>query len=236
MDPARCRSSRRRRGLPRTRGDGPRSGTEPKSPVAASPHTRGWTPGARVVVRPRGGFPAHAGMDPADPAGNVKLARLPRTRGDGPARVRRTTNVCTASPHTRGWTRAAGPPVGGGGGFPAHAGMDPSRARLSPRTDRLPRTRGDGPWPYLASRQIPVASPHTRGWTPRVVEGVADRGGFPAHAGMDPRRRPRRLAAARLPRTRGDGPTAARPRRPRRWASPHTRGWPPEIAGLVAAT
>ncbi len=49
--------------------------------------------------------------------------------------------------------------------------------------------------------------------------------GFPAHAGMDPPTRRRRFPRSRLPRTRGDGPAAARrrPRCPR--ASPHTRGW-----------
>ena len=105
MDPARCRSSRRRRGLPRTRGDGPRDGTPAVGMPKASPHTRGWTRCGRGGVQ--------------------GLRRLPRTRGDGPPAAVGVDIGCGASPHTRGWTRGRLPPAAAPPGFPAHAGMDP---------------------------------------------------------------------------------------------------------------
>ena len=54
-----------RRGLPRTRGDGPHAVRATRSTWKASPHTRGWTRGSRRRRRSAPGFPAHAGMDPA---------------------------------------------------------------------------------------------------------------------------------------------------------------------------
>ena len=163
---------------------------------AASPHTRGWT---RVVI---------------DCAGVERW--LPRTRGDGPLTAYEVEAApSAASPHTRGWTRLAriqratahyrfGFPAHAGmdpamharrspwlRGFPAHAGMDPPdvAARRSP-AGGLPRTRGDGP-----ASQMPRsaacrrrASPHTRGWT------SGDQAPHSLRRG------------ARLPRTRGDGP------------------------------
>ena len=70
----------------------------------------------------------------------------------------------------------------------------------------LPRTRGDGP--ALEERPLKPkrASPHTRGWTLGVRTEVLSATGFPAHAGMDPRRDRCLLRLERLPRTRGDGP------------------------------
>ena len=91
--------------VPRTRGDGPLRGdvmviTEILFPAHAgmdrdaiscwsqgnccSPHTRGWT------VR------ALKGRSSGD--------AVPRTRGDGPARLRVLTPHINCSPHTRGWT------------------------------------------------------------------------------------------------------------------------------------
>ena len=213
----------------------------------ASPHTRGWTPGAVFGRRPLRGFPAHAGMDRSElhlvrlsrgfPAhagmdrvlavGDRPLLGLPRTRGDGPSRVIVVGDYGMASPHTRGWTLNQ---LRGGlaaPGFPAHAGMDRARLRAGRCSRRLPRTRGDGPCGHCAASTACRASPHTRGWT-RGIDGRAVlRGGFPAHAGMDPERPDSRLPPVRLPRTRGDGPWDPDAGRWLTWASPHTRGWTP---------
>ena len=103
--------------------------------------------------------------------------------------------------------------------------MDPAGAVSAACSARLPRTRGDGP---RRSRGRPAhreASPHTRGWTRCTrVEGHPPPG-FPAHAGMDPRRSRRATSSRRLPRTRGDGPPPAPHSRHDDRASPHTRGW-----------
>ena len=253
MDRGSTPSAGSRPGLPRTRGDGPRTCWPWPRRCSASPHTRGWTrhrdQGGRLEV----GFPAHAGMDPASRSTAGSSVRLPRTRGDGPRRLVGCGRHRRASPHTRGWTRrrcgaqgvARGFPAHAGmdrearrgprrtAGFPAHAGMDPAgRSRL--RHGRwLPRTRGDGPCSVSPTASNSAASPHTRGWTAagRLPGDVVV--GFPAHAGMDPPARPRTSPRSRLPRTRGDGPRWCR------WAlgviraSPHTRGWTrPALQGV----
>ena len=89
------------------------------------------------------------------------------------------------SPHTRGWTRYVLTGDARGFGFPAHAGMDPSRPGQDARRDGIPRTRGDGPRALSKSVAGRSDSPHTRGWT-RGRLGLGRRpDGFPAHAGMD---------------------------------------------------
>ena len=225
MDPPSRRRPSAARRLPRTRGDGPFRARQDADSGAASPHTRGWTRRAdRRGDRDRG-FPAHAGMDPT-PRGAVSgFRRLPRTRGDGPAARSRSSSAIPASPHTRGWTRAAHPDDGPPRGFPAHAGMDPIASCPRPRSVRLPRTRGDGPVAGVIVASSGRASPHTRGWTRRHDDRLLNQAGFPAHAGMDlvPRFAPR--VPLRLPRTRGDGPRWTRTVAAAGMASPHTRGW-----------
>ena len=233
-------------GLPRTRGDGPRSCASPRTSSTASPHTRGWTRRGRRRFRCRPGFPAHAGMDPPPLRARTGFARLPRTRGDGPHRDGGGGGGGAASPHTRGWTRppsSAAPPRPG---FPAHAGMDPDQLRVYQVEYGLPRTRGDGPQGAGDRPRFTGASPHTRGWTRegrlgQVVPAGASphtRGwtrddrlrlrrdrGFPAHAGMDPSSAPVAPVPRGLPRTRGDGPCVSCAVGTACGASPHTRGW-----------
>ena len=151
------------------------------------------------------GFPAHAGMDPAQGASE--------RRGRA------------ASPHTRGWTRSAVSRLPPGGGFPAHAGMDPRARGGRAVRPRLPRTRGDGPPTEVDCARCKQASPHTRGWTRTPAGHPGRHPGFPAHAGMDPSPAASGPARSRLPRTRGDGPLALTLRLLPYGASPHTRGW-----------
>ena len=186
MDRARGTCSDAQTGLPRTRGDGPCPSSRGRSPQLASPHTRGWTPTAPPPRRRTRGFPAHAGMDRRSLARRGGARGLPRTRGDGPA-LRKTTRVLdAASPHTRGWTGARRAAGRRHGGFPAHAGMDPTVTGSVACTCGLPRTRGDGPWSETQRRIVSAASPHTRGWTRPARRGPRRAAGFPAHAGMDP--------------------------------------------------
>ena len=113
--------------LPRTRGDGPTSGSLLALATTASPHTRGWTLSPPGWAGSKRGFPAHAGMDPRSPASGSAAPRLPRTRGDGPYQAYVGQPEPAASPHTRGWTSGRGHDPGALRGFPAHAGMDPCR-------------------------------------------------------------------------------------------------------------
>ena len=212
-------------GLPRTRGDGPRTARPGQTVEAASPHTRGWTVTGTIEAYADTGFPAHAGMDPGPTRPRRRRPGLPRTRGDGPVSSADSRSAARASPHTRGWTLGQRERAAAGRGFPAHAGMDPRAICKDAATLRLPRTRGDGPGGHNGGWGQIQASPHTRGWTLRSPDQRGDGIGFPAHAGMDPNGRPVCYTRGGLPRTRGDGPPWALPWLYRLPASPHTRGW-----------
>ena len=225
MDPLQVEALAQHERLPRTRGDGPLLAAAGGGGTTASPHTRGWTLDTLTGELQTHGFPAHAGMDPTGRAATRHRSRLPRTRGDGPLHQRRPSRYPRASPHTRGWTPLRGRRQRFVHGFPAHAGMDPSRPHVQMSASGLPRTRGDGPVVHRRGRVRYRASPHTRGWTSASRRLPVPDHGFPAHAGMDPRSSRFLMRPSRLPRTRGDGPVgsvvALRPNP----ASPHTRGW-----------
>ena len=77
----------------------------------------------------------------------------------------------------------------------------------------------------MGSSDSSSASPHTRGWTVVKELEPLKAGGFPAHAGMDPRLTQAFATLHGLPRTRGDGPLPYGDYRVGGMASPHTRGW-----------
>ena len=166
MDPLRRALSGVMYWIPRTRGDGPRSGAASARPAPDSPHPRGWTPAGHVEGIGLVGFPAPAGMDPRRSAGRRSACRIPRTRGDGPASRGGNVTDGEDSPHPRGWTRDPGLAPGDGVGFPAPAGMDPPGRRPFRPAPRIPRTRGDGPWWEVWEAAHARDSPHPRGWTP----------------------------------------------------------------------
>ena len=116
-----------RRGIPRTRGDGPGKARGRGWAKPDSPHPRGWTRRIADADARRRGFPAPAGMDPARRRAPGEPARIPRTRGDGPRPDRMVRYLAEDSPHPRGWTRYAVVDIGSQRGFPAPAGMDPAR-------------------------------------------------------------------------------------------------------------
>ena len=191
----------------------------------APPLTRGWTSSRPTSSTPVSGSPAHAGMDPARSNPFTSLARLPRSRGDGPNVVPKPSARGVAPPLTRGWTQqrvSRGPSIRGS---PAHAGMDPAVLRLRSTRPRLPRSRGDGPKCNSRAWRRAAAPPLTRGWTPFIFSAAVRICGSPAHAGMDPVSNRSTSSATGLPRSRGDGPAL--------WgilyngteAPPLTRGW-----------
>ena len=211
--------------IPRTRGDGPGWGGFLARRPEDSPHTRGWTVSQAEHDRRHPGFPAHAGMDRRRSRPPRWSAGIPRTRGDGPMTGRCPSLGPPDSPHTRGWTASTdsrGPPPRG---FPAHAGMDPMRWPRSAGRHRIPRTRGDGPFSTVTPVRLLRDSPHTRGWTRWHRSLTPRRSGFPAHAGMDRGSGASSSASRRIPRTRGDGPSAGISVTSEAVDSPHTRGW-----------
>ena len=190
-----------------------------------SPHARGWTRPRPGRDRRRGGFPARAGMDPACSTCCGASARIPRTRGDGPGGGIAPALGRADSPHARGWTPRRGGPRSRDVGFPARAGMDPATIAPRRRRPRIPRTRGDGPGRVGGPRAATGDSPHARGWTPNTRTHKEATPGFPARAGMDPRRSTSHPSGRWIPRTRGDGPSTNWHDDTKPPDSPHARGW-----------
>ena len=214
-------------GFPRTRGDGPAGPVHIYSGDGFPPHARGWT----VVTRARQAIervsPARAGMDRRDPGAAGHRAGFPRTRGDGPCRLRSPTPRGPFPPHARGWTLTPRPVLGPDRVSPARAGMDPSHPAGPSSPRRFPRTRGDGPPQEGDISFSTVFPPHARGWTRAYPLLFTTPQVSPARAGMDPNTalpvRPRRG----FPRTRGDGPFSSRRAFFSAAFPPHARGWTP---------
>ncbi len=110
--------------LPRTRGDRPSQARLRASAATATPHTRGSTSPCDCKAIDNKGYPAHAGIDLATNGNNVKLYRLPRTRGDRPGIRETSTPPYEATPHTRGSTSHFSLENVKEFGYPAHAGID----------------------------------------------------------------------------------------------------------------
>ena len=192
--------------FPRTRGDGPsRTDFVPKA-VRFPPHARGWTLMVNGPFNVWVVSPARAGMDRLRKATGDRDSRFPRTRGDGPCRLRSPTPRGPFPPHARGWTLTPRPVLGPDRVSPARAGMDPSHPAGPSSPRRFPRTRGDGPFlPLRAVRGFPFP-PHARGWTLPAPARGARLPVSPARAGMDPIEERPSTHRAGFPRTRGDGP------------------------------
>ena len=249
MDPGRRRRSRRRRGIPRARGDGPASRPTTYRSWPDSPRSRGWTGGSLALVRADDGFPALAGMDRHGGSASPGPRRIPRARGDEPASGSSPRPSPRDSPRSRGWTRRAATLTPSAGGFPALAGMDPRPRDSPPLESGIPRARGDGPAAYVRRVFAAEDSPRSRGWTPGPRPRTPGPEGFPALAGMDPSIGSRRQTTPRIPRARGDGPRSpVSPSVPGR-DSPRSRGWTlrrgalmprpsgfPALAGMDPAT
>ena len=105
--------------------------------------------------------------------------------------------------------------------------MDRGRRCRGGTTGRIPRARGDGPLAEGRGGAGRGDSPRSRGWTVRRG-GVGRRGrGFPALAGMDPSGACAGGSWSRIPRARGDGPSASPSATWSAADSPRSRGWTP---------
>ena len=189
------------------------------------PHARGWTLNDNNNPAALDVSPARAGMDRSS-VGRAKWGRsFPRTRGDGPAPGRGYAGDDRFPPHARGWTCTTGDPQGRGSVSPARAGMDPWPPRSAGCPHSFPRTRGDGPGRRAARATPNSFPPHARGWTPRAANRTTGFAVSPARAGMDPSGLTQLTSGSRFPRTRGDGPKAARASGLTVEFPPHARGW-----------
>ncbi len=210
---------------PRPRGDGPGARKGEARGELSPPPTRGWTLSFELYRIRLGVAPAHAGMDRTARTPPSAAASRPRPRGDGPYASWRDYRAEASPPPTRGWTWAGSAAPPGSWVAPAHAGMDPGRARRAMAPRRRPRPRGDGPTMADTTTAPAWSPPPTRGWTRCAARQLRPRVVAPAHAGMD-------LGIGRLaplvggrPRPRGDGPSSRTRHHPRRASPPPTRGW-----------
>ncbi len=96
--------------------------------------------------------------------------------------------------------------------------------------------RGDRPVSPVCPCDALPAAPHARGSTRDAACAGARRDGCPACAGIDPRAAAPRAARLRLPRMRGDRPSAAAMRLWSSSAAPHARGSTRRLLVLVSPT
>ena len=172
--------------LPRPRGDGPPSASDPKRDVGAPPPARGWPRSNSVARVALEGSPARAGMAPARLRPWRGRFGLPRPRGDGPLSEVADALAEQAPPPARGWPLLHRLDITCIGGSPARAGMAPDCPMPPREAQRLPRPRGDGPVFVINAQQQSQAPPPARGW-PRICDQrAAAVSGSPARAGMAP--------------------------------------------------
>ena len=108
--------------------------------------------------------------------------------------------------------------------FPAHAGIDRRRPSATCRTGCLPRACGDRPRESGSALIMRRPSPRMRGSTENAERRCGYAGAFPAHAGIDPKRRTKWIRLSRLPRACGDRPPLDMPLGNTRRPSPRMRG------------
>ncbi len=174
------------RAAPRTRGDGPPHAGRSHQAPRCSPHPRGWSLGFPLVNGGAVLLPAPAGMVPLSWSDRLRTAAAPRTRGDGPGKLRLCGSGMACSPHPRGWSQGPHRRQSLTGLLPAPAGMVPSNQVAPHLTCAAPRTRGDGP-NSLCANQVPgLCSPHPRGWSRPVFPRGWSEALLPAPAGMVP--------------------------------------------------
>ena len=104
MVPVRAACRARRRGFPRTRGDGPKRADRAEPALGVPPHPRGWSPPRRSRPSRPAGSPAPAGMVPRSRAAIRVFSGFPRTRGDGPDTGLPIDKLFVVPPHPRGWS------------------------------------------------------------------------------------------------------------------------------------
>ncbi len=147
------------------RGDRPLGPTRFREFRRATPHARGSTFCILVdLIRPIG-YPACAGIDPSLLFKPCSVQGLPRMRGDRPPARPRVILPFEATPHARGSTADSACYQPLKQGYPACAGIDPSKKQEEKQVSRLPRMRGDRPYGTFGMMRKWWATPHARGST-----------------------------------------------------------------------
>ncbi len=214
-----------RQPLPRTRGDGP--GMDPVAelrPGRSPPHARGWTrDDSGGSVHPVGLSPARAGMDPVHSRRRRPRPLSPARAGMDPSASVHLSQCWRSPPHTRGWTLVkwfVGVELRA---LPRTRGDGPARG-YTQAGEALPRTRGDGPRMTVPDAEIPMLSPHTRGWT-RHLETATRPSALPRTRGDGPVERTGRVCRCTLPAHAGMDPWIWEGVMTIHGSPPHARGW-----------
>ncbi len=215
------------RWLPRARGDRPAVSPGSIVTFAASPRSRGSAVAGGLVPVAAAGFPALAGIGRRPERGWSRWTRLPRARGDRPARGEDEEEGGLASPRSRGSAHGGLTTRVAADGFPALAGIGRTRAGPSSRRGGLPRARGDRPSYSSLAQLVSAASPRSRGSARVAGPPSQPVSGFPALAGIGPTATSRSSSSGGLPRARGDRPFAALSGATVTMASPRSRGSAP---------
>ncbi len=149
---------------------------------------------------------------------------LPRMRGDRPwIRQKYTVNEWF-TPHARGSTLCFRVFHLSIRVYPACAGIDRASGSDCKIVNRLPRMRGDRPLtPRVLAWKIPF-TPHARGSTVLLNNGMSRQEVYPACAGIDPKPDFQCIFQECLPRMRGDRPLLDRFFRKAAGFTPHARG------------
>jgi len=145
-------------------------------------------------------------------------------RGDRPLCPNLSVLHGRATPHARGSTCVSSKAVPPLHGYPACAGIDPAYPPVLVRIYGLPRMRGDRPDVRISAFTDGEATPHARGSTFAPLITPPQAYGYPACAGIDPRRRQREQQEEWLPRMRGDRPISLAVASAFSAATPHARG------------
>ncbi len=134
-----------------------------------------------------------------------------------------------APPFARGSALAIESAAPLGRGSPVRAGVRLLVVRVTPRRERLPRSRGGPPATKVLSSDAPVAPPFARGSAWFCLTRSGARWGSPVRAGVRPRWARSESRQRRLPRSRGGPPSA-------RSSSSHGNRAPPFARGSARVT
>ncbi len=155
-------------GLPRMRGDPPRSRHPQASRRLSTPHARGSTSNKEATLVAKEVYPACAGIHPPTNPYISMVSSLPRMRGDPPPYSNCPSIASWSTPHARGSTLQETSLRKLSGVYPACAGIHLSGVQLMSGVQRLPRMRGDPPQDCSKTIIRSRSTPHARGSTARL--------------------------------------------------------------------
>ena len=190
----------------------------------STPHARGSTFQKLMDLATEPVYPACAGIHLLLLPYFLYITCLPRMRGDPPYGDLHNSTRCKSTPHARGSTPPAPQPALRQTVYPACAGIHPVLVFGFFTVRCLPRMRGDPPMINSYTKIALTSTPHARGSTHFVSQKWRGQNVYPACAGIHPASVASDHARSRLPRMRGDPPSAVSLYCLGSMSTPHARG------------